>query len=73
MRRQCAASAPPVRRLCADHDLGVMIDSVASVGYDGSVAIDYRGKGDLTLGLLRSRIALEGAVLGEAAIAEIPF
>jgi sugar phosphate isomerase/epimerase len=55
------------------YDLTVMIDAVASVGYDGSVAIDYRGKGDLTLGLLRSRVALEVAVAGEEAIAEIPL
>ena len=55
------------------YDLAVMIDAVASVGYDGSVAIDYRGKGDLTLGLLRSRIALEVAVSGEPPIAEIPL
>lgn len=52
------------------YDLAIMIDAVASVGYDGSVAIDYRGKGDLTLGLLRSRIALEVAISGEAPIAE---
>lgn len=52
------------------YDLTIMIDAVASVGYDGSVAIDYRGKGDLSLGLLRSRIALEVAISGEPPIAE---
>lgn len=55
------------------YELGAMIEAVASVGYDGSVAIDYRGKGDLTLGLLRSRVAMEVAITGEPPIAEIPL
>ncbi len=53
------------------YDLAAMVEAIASVGYDGSVAIDYRGKGDVTLGLLRSRSALEVAITGEPAIAEI--
>jgi sulfate adenylyltransferase len=47
------------------------VEAIASVGYDGSVAVDYRGDGDLTLGLLRSRSALELAITGGLAIAEL--
>jgi sugar phosphate isomerase/epimerase len=55
------------------YDLNIMVDAIASVGYDSSVAIDYRGKGDLTLGLLRSRVALEVAISGEAPPSEVPL
>lgn len=55
------------------YDLGMMVEAIASVGYDGSVAVDYRGPGDIMLGLLRSRVALEVAITGEAPIAELPL
>lgn len=36
-----------------------LTDALLSVGYDGSLAVDYRGAGDATLGVVRSRKALE--------------
>ncbi|MCC6286131.1 MAG: sugar phosphate isomerase/epimerase [Phycisphaerales bacterium] len=41
-------------------DLGPMVDAIKGVGFDGALSIDYRGPGDVTLGVLRSRAALEG-------------
>lgn len=41
------------------HDLKVLVDAMLSVGYDGTVAVDYRGGGDATLGVIRSRRILE--------------
>lgn len=45
-----------------DYNLKAMVDAVLSVGYDGTLAIDYRGDGDCTLGVLRSRAVLEAAM-----------
>lgn len=39
-----------------------LVKSMIAVGYDGSLAIDYRGGGDATLGVLRSRTLLERCV-----------
>jgi hypothetical protein len=45
------------------------VDAVISVGYDGPLALDYRGAGDITMGLIRSRDAIL-AMLGEPTEAE---
>lgn len=50
---------PPVHR---PYSLDQMVAAVLSVGYDGTLAIDYRGKGDVTVGILNSRAALEAAI-----------
>ncbi len=44
------------------YDLRAMVAAIASVGYDGPLAVDYRGDGDVTLGLQRSRDALQAAL-----------
>lgn len=36
-----------------------LIDAIESVGYDGNLAIDYRGPGDPTIGVIRTRKLLE--------------
>lgn len=54
---------PPVH---VPYDLQPLVEAVLSVGYDGSLAVDYRGKGDPTIGVIRSREALEMALMGEA-------
>ncbi len=41
------------------YELGGLIESILSVGYDASLSIDYRGTGDPKLGVLRSRVAFE--------------
>jgi len=48
----------------APYELKPLVDAVISVGYDGPLALDYKGSGDVTMGLLRSRDAIMGA-LGE--------
>jgi hypothetical protein len=40
------------------YDLKPLVDAVISVGYDGPLALDYRGGGDVTMGLHRSRDAI---------------
>ncbi len=51
----------------APYELKPMVDAILSVGYDGTLAVDYRGSGDATLGVVRSRkifeslLGLEGA------------
>jgi hypothetical protein len=45
------------------YDLKQMVQAVQSVGYDGPLAIDYRGSEDVTMGVRMSRDALM-AVLG---------
>jgi len=44
------------------YDLRSMVDAVSSVGYDGPLALDYRGTGDVTIGLSLSRDALAAAM-----------
>ncbi|MBX3364886.1 MAG: sugar phosphate isomerase/epimerase [Phycisphaeraceae bacterium] len=46
-----------------------LIDAVQSVGFDGALAIEYRGRGDVTLGLLKTRAVLEAALYDEPAAA----
>lgn len=48
----------PVRH--EPYDLAPLVKALTSVGYDATLAVDYRGTGDATLGVLRSRRALEG-------------
>lgn len=45
-------------------DLKPLIEAVLSVGYDGSLGIDYRGSGDVTIGISRSREALRMILAG---------
>jgi sugar phosphate isomerase/epimerase len=47
------------------YDLRPLVEAVISVGYDGPLALDYRGTGDVTMGLIRSRDAIM-ATFGEA-------
>jgi hypothetical protein len=44
------------------YDLEPMVQSVVSVGYDGTLAISYEGTGDGTLGVERSRDALDDVI-----------
>lgn len=58
---------PPMRHEA--YDLEPLVKAVMSVGYDGTLALDYRGGGDPTLGVARSRRAIErllGLEQGEA-------
>lgn len=41
------------------YDLEPLINAILSVGYDGTLGVDYRGTGDAKLGVIRSRMALE--------------
>ncbi|MBU6414443.1 MAG: hypothetical protein KGS45_13345 [Planctomycetes bacterium] len=43
----------------AGFDMQPLIDAIEAVGYDGNLAIDYRGPGDPVQGVLRSRRLLE--------------
>jgi sugar phosphate isomerase/epimerase len=51
----------------AEYDLDPLVEAVVSVGYDGTLAVDYRGGGDRALGVIRSRTVLEEALAREAA------
>ncbi|HLO40169.1 MAG TPA: TIM barrel protein [Phycisphaerales bacterium] len=46
------------------YDLKPLVEAVLSVGYDGSLGIDYRGGGDVTMGITRSREALRMILAG---------
>lgn len=65
---ECDTPAPPGpegRPGALQHEpyaLPPLIKAVASVGYEGTLAIDYRGEGDVTLGISRSRDALQAAL-----------
>lgn len=52
------APPPPIHTA---YDLVPLVRAIAAVGYDGTLAIDYRGDGDGTLGVVQSRDALEAA------------
>jgi sugar phosphate isomerase/epimerase len=43
----------------ASYDLRAMLDAITSVGFQGTLALDYRGKGDPGVGVVRSRLAFE--------------
>lgn len=51
------------------YDLGSMIEAIRSVGYDGTLAIDYRGGGDPEAGITRARQVFE-SLLGDDARAQ---
>jgi len=44
------------------YDLAPLVGAIRAVGFDGTLAIDYRGKGDGTVGVLQSRDAIEAAL-----------
>lgn len=44
------------------YDLTPLVGAIRAVGFDGTLAIDYRGKGDGTVGVLQSRDAIEAAL-----------
>lgn len=44
------------------YDVMGMVAAVASVGYDGALLVDYRGGGDVTLGVQTSRKLLQAAL-----------
>jgi sugar phosphate isomerase/epimerase len=52
------------------YDLRPLVEAVDAVGFDGTLAIDYRGKGDPTLGVIRTRRLLETIIRGEEPAAE---
>lgn len=54
----------PVLYLHKPFDLKPLVEAVLSVGYDGSLGIDYRGSGDVTIGITRSRDALRAILAG---------
>jgi sugar phosphate isomerase/epimerase len=43
----------------APYALEPLVESILSVGYDGTLAVEYRGTGDAKMGIVRSRVALE--------------
>lgn len=45
------------------YDLAPLVGAIKAVGFDGNIALDYRGGGDGTLGVLQSRDAIEAALL----------
>lgn len=64
-----APAAPPVPQTREvfthkPYDLKVLVDAIMSVGYDGTLAIDYRGEGDVTIGVTRSRKAIQALLDG---------
>lgn len=44
------------------YDLEPLLSAVLAVGYEGSIGLDYRGPGDVTTGLVRSRKAIQHIV-----------
>lgn len=40
------------------YDLYPLVEAIAAVGYDGPLSVDYRGTGDITEGILKSRDTL---------------
>jgi len=52
------------------YDLEPLVAAILSVGYDGTLAIEYRGTGDAKMGVMRSRQALERLLEGEPAPAD---
>lgn len=47
------------------YDLAACVNAIRAVGYDGPLGIDYRGPGDVTIGVRMSRDALLAALGGE--------
>lgn len=49
------------------YNIRAMVGAVQAVGYDGPIALDYRGPGDVTLGILLSKEAMLMALSEELA------
>lgn len=58
--------APPVHE---SYELSSMVEAILSVGYDATLSVDYRGEGDLAIGIARTRAALS-AMLTETGATE---
>jgi hypothetical protein len=58
-----AETQRPPAPVHTSYDLPSLIAAVVNVGYEGPLSIDYRGTGDVTLGVKDSRLALEEAIL----------
>lgn len=56
-------SVPPVH---VGYDLGPMVGAIKAVGFNGNIALDYRGDGDGTLGVLQTKDAIEAALVSLA-------
>jgi len=54
---------PPVH---VGYDLEPLVGAIKAVGFDGNIALDYRGDGDGTLGVLQSKEAIEAALVSLA-------
>lgn len=65
------APAAPAEPLPAHkaYDIFKMVAAVASVGFDSTLAVDYRGSGDVTLGIRKSQRLLRAALDHAAASA----
>ncbi len=59
------ASKKPPGFVHEPYDLALYTRTVASVGYAGTLAIDYRGEGDPEIGIVRTRQVLELALATE--------
>jgi len=55
-------AAPPPAPVHTTFDIVPMLSAVSAVGFEGTLAIDYRGNGDGTLGVLHSRDAIEAGL-----------
>jgi hypothetical protein len=60
------ASKKPPGFVHEPYDLATLAATVTSVGYTGTIAIDYRGEDDPETGIIRTRTILEGALGKEA-------
>lgn len=56
----------------AEYDLTPLVEAIQSVGYEGTLSIDYRGTGDATLGVIRSKTLLEAILDPDATPFEFP-
>ena len=56
--------APPPEHV--GFDLNKLVGAIAAVGFDGNIALDYRGGEDGTLGVLHSKDAIEAALKAAA-------
>ena len=56
-------AAPPKH---VGYELEPMVGAIKAVGFSGNIALDYRGEGDGTLGVLQTRDAIEAALVSLA-------
>jgi len=54
---------PPVHE---GFDLNALVGAISAVGFDGNIALDYRGEEDGTLGVLHAKDAIEAALRAAA-------